>query len=123
MTGITFAFPPPEKLLSLNDRLHWAVQARIAKAWRTGTHWAARAHMRGHGLSPCTITITLPVNGNRRRDPANYNATAKHIVDGLVDAGLWPDDTPAWVTTTEPLLDPNSALVTITLTPRVEAAA
>lgn len=46
---------------------------------------------------------SVPV-GVRRRDPHNYFPTVKPVVDGLIDAGLWPDDTPEWVTTTEPTL-------------------
>lgn len=40
------------------------------------------------------LTVDLDVRGNRRRDPHNYHATMKPIVDRLVQAGLWPDDTP-----------------------------
>jgi hypothetical protein len=59
------------------------------------------------------------VTDRRRRDPHNYFATVKPIIDGLVDAGLWPDDTPAWVTTTEPALRITSdQTVTVTITPR-----
>jgi crossover junction endodeoxyribonuclease RusA len=124
---MTITFPQPAELLNMNDRLHWAKKARIVNAWRTATKWgthAARGAQQFHGLPPSTVTITLPVKGNRRRDPANYYATVKPIVDGLVDAGLWPDDTPEWVTTTEPVLDPTAAEVTVTVTLRdIEVAA
>jgi hypothetical protein len=33
--------------------------------------------------------------------------TVKAIVDGLVDAGVWPDDNSDSVVVTEPLLDPH----------------
>lgn len=49
----------------------------------------------------------------------HYFATVKPIVDGLVDAGLWPDDTPEWVTTTEPrLVVRRDGLVRVVLVPR-----
>lgn len=67
---------------------------------------------------PCVVSVALPVKDKRRRDPHNYFATVKPIVDGLVDAGLWPDDTPEWVTTVEPTLVPGATSVVVTLTPR-----
>lgn len=63
-----------------------------------------------------------------RRRPSDrvqvvYFAAVKACVDGLVDAGIWPDDTPDWVTTTEPVLNvigrKTVPQVIITLTERV----
>lgn len=34
----------------------------------------------------------MSYGNNRRLDPTNYMATAKAIVDGFVDAGLFSDD-------------------------------
>jgi hypothetical protein len=45
----------------------------------------------------------------------------KPIVDGLVDADLWPDDTPEWVTTVEPVLSRTTNHVHIIITPRSAA--
>lgn len=69
-------------------------------------------------LAPSIVTVTLPVRDRRARDPHNYFATVKPVVDGLVDAGLWPDDTPEWVTTTEPRLVPQAPAVVIEITRR-----
>lgn len=106
MTRVEFEFPAPAALLSLNDRLHWAQKARLTAAWRDAAGWAAVAAQAGE-LAPGVVTVHLPVNGNRRRDPHNYVATVKPIVDGMVDAGCWPDDTAEWVATTEPVLVPH----------------
>jgi len=118
-------FDRPCVLMSMNDRPHWTVERRHAKAWRNAAAWAAIAQL---GTSPdarmrgsSTVTITLPVHGAHRRDPHNYFKTVKHIVDGLVDAGLWPDDTPEWVTTTEPHLELTTSRpgrVTVAITAR-----
>ena len=35
--------------------------------------------------------------GGSSRDPANFQATVKRIVDGITNAGAWPNDTPNWV--------------------------
>ena len=66
--------------------------------------------------SPC------PVVDRRRRDPHNFAPTLKHVIDGLVDAGLWPDDTPEYVRTLEPALAVRrDRLVRISITPRATA--
>lgn len=99
---VIIALPRPAPLLSMNDRDHWRTKARKVKTWRTAVRFAA-----GHRkpLPPCVVTITLDVVGNLRRDPHNYFSTVKACVDGLVDSGLWENDTPDWVTTTEPVLN------------------
>ena len=129
----TIRFRPPARLLSMNDRHHWSVRARLARDWRLAAQVAAR-NARNSGqlahavqrvdlrLPPSVISIVLPVRDSRRRDPHNYFSTVKPIVDGLVDAGLWPDDTPEWVTTTEPTLSRTTTDVHIIITPRAALA-
>ena len=106
---LSIRFQHPAPLLTLNARLHWAAKAPITRVWRNAAHIAAVAASRGHGpaaraIAPGIVRCTFEVSGARRRDPHNYVATVKPIVDGLVDAGLWPDDTPDWVRTVEPVL-------------------
>ena len=100
---VVFEFPPPAPLLSMNDRGHWRTRSTRTKEWRTMTAYAALG-TRQRNLPPGIVAVELPVRDNRRRDPHNYFATVKPIVDGLVDASFWPDDTPEWVTTVEPRL-------------------
>lgn len=69
------------------------------------------------GNPPSRVTVTLPVSGNRKRDPHNWTPTVKAIVDGLVDAGVWPDDNSDWVTTNEPVLDTTATQVAVRITP------
>ena len=125
----TIRFRPPARLLSMNDRHHWRVRARLARDWRLAAQLAAEPHHPARlanaadlALPPSVISIVLPVRDSRRRDPHNYFATVKPIVDGLVDAGLWPDDTPEWVTTTEPTLSRTTTDVHIIITPRIRPA-
>lgn len=123
MDAVVLSFPRPERLMSMNDRYHWHVRARLVKAWREGAAWATAAAKVGR-LPRCEVIVTLPVRDKRRRDPHNYYPTVKAIVDGLVDAGVWGDDTPEWVVTTEPRLRVASdRLVTVHLIPTpLEAA-
>lgn len=99
MTAITFPRPTPA-LLSMNDRHHWRRRAADVKLWRRAAYFAARAY----DQPPSMVCVTLDVPTKAHRDPANYFATVKPIVDGLVDAKWWPDDTPEYVTVCEPVL-------------------
>jgi crossover junction endodeoxyribonuclease RusA len=103
---VTISFERPAELMSMNDRRHWSKQRRQARAWRAAACYAALDQLPVlHRLQPAsTVQVIIPVHGNHRRDPHNYFPVVKHVIDGLVDAGLWPDDTPEWVTTTEPVL-------------------
>lgn len=135
---LELAFRQPAPLLSMNDRDHWRTRARYTKLWRAAacgsllgapidggrSRWAGPTPM----LFPAAVVhVTLPVADSRRRDPHNYYPTIKAIVDGLVDAGLWPDDTPDYVTTSEPTLTVDRGslgqhpTVTVTITTRSAA--
>lgn len=114
-TVIVIEFQAPAQLLSLNDRMHWAKRASLVAQWRKAA-WASAV---GKGrLGPSLVAVELPVFGNRRRDPHNFVPTIKPIIDGLVDARLWPDDTPEWVATLEPMLVVGARNCRVRLTPR-----
>jgi crossover junction endodeoxyribonuclease RusA len=118
--SLSIEFEPPERCLTMNQRLHWAQKSKISRLWRDAAcEWAEASFCRCHQmpLPPCLVTVHIPVKGNRRRDPHNYFPTVKPIVDGLVDAGLWPDDTPEWVRCIEPTLVVGAELVTVVLEP------
>lgn len=56
-------------------------------------------------LNPALVRIHIPFRVNRRRDPHNYCGTVvKAVIDGLVMAGAWKDDTPEYVVHIEPRL-------------------
>lgn len=92
--------------LNANDRMHWARKASLTQAVRETTAWRVKAHQ----LQPARhLTVQLhyaPGDRRKRRDPANLCATSKPAIDGLVDAGLVPDDTPEWVTELMPVIEP-----------------
>lgn len=102
---ILIEFAPPDKLLSLNDHVHWRVQRQREGLWRE-TAWAHALKQIKPSERPqrrSLVHVTLPVRSmSTRRDPHNFFATVKPIVDGLVHAGLWPDDTAEFVKTDEP---------------------
>lgn len=116
--------------LSMNDRVGWRRSWRIGQGWKNAAHIAAVAQM-GAGPAarrrePCFVRVAFPVpDPGRRRDPHNLAPTVKAIVDGLVLAGVWPDDNERWVSVLDPRFykpDRNPRHVTadviVTLSPR-----
>ena len=83
---------PNVEWLSANDRVqHWAYRAYRTKELRTRGYWAAKqAHLGSHQVVHVAAWIQYPRGG--RADPANAAPTVKALVDGLVDAGMLPDD-------------------------------
>lgn len=105
-TSTTLSFPQPGRLLNMNHRTNWKVRWSVTKQWRTA---AAQVALllgppgdRVHGCS--FVRLIIPVPDRRRRDPGNLTPLTKACVDGLVDAGIWPDDTAEYVETLEPRL-------------------
>lgn len=94
MTVHSFEFPWSKAPLSLNDRLH-----HMAKAKKTAEIRALTATMTRHVPPAPRIEVGLVyvVKDIRRRDEENLVATLKPICDGLVDAGIVPDDTPQYM--------------------------
>lgn len=121
----TLTFRQPAVRLSMNDRSHWAHRATITKLWR-GAAWAAGVcDLDGvtRPLPPSFVRVTFPVNDNRRRDADNPGPTCKAIVDGLVDAKCWPDDSPDWVETLGSRFAKGAERVKVEIIPRGELVA
>ena len=103
-------FPTPDRPLSENEsrRLHWAARKRRLHPWREQVQWVYKRAVRNgmrKPLPPCEVRVTLGFARGGRRDPANYIGTVvKEIVDGMVELGAWPDDTPEYVRVVEPTL-------------------
>jgi hypothetical protein len=120
-TPATFTFRAPGPYMSMNDRDHWQAKRRKVKGWRR-TAWAAAGRVAGFCPTPADVWIALDVPDRRRRDPHNLYPTIKAIIDGMVDAGCWPDDTPEYVTTHEPTFHVvprgQAKCVTVTVTER-----
>jgi crossover junction endodeoxyribonuclease RusA len=102
---ITISFPQPCKPLTMNQRLHWAQKAKMTSEWRGGAHCGAIVcvPLKDRAQPRSVVQLVLPVRSVKiRRDPHNWYPTVKAVCDGLVDAGLWPDDTPEYLMTIEP---------------------
>lgn len=89
-------FAQPAKTISQNGRLHWTQRAGLTRVWRMAAFVAAR-NAGVSDLAPCSVVVTFTSHVHRRRDANQLAPTTKAIVDGLVDAKVWPDDTTEWV--------------------------
>lgn len=82
------------KLLSANDKMHWAARSRLTKQLR---QWGYLLGREGEGVARLGLTharveMEFAYPDRRRRDRSNLAPTVKAIMDGLIDAGLLPDD-------------------------------
>lgn len=134
-------FVAPNRPLSENEKRkmsHWAQWRRRLDPWFEATQWAwlvvkpaKRRELQTEALRRgFDVMVELPFPKNARRDPHNYVGTnVKSVIDALtikVDKatqqvtwnGLWPDDTPEFVTVVEPKLVVGTDLVRVNLTPR-----
>jgi crossover junction endodeoxyribonuclease RusA len=93
--------------LSLNQRLHWAVKAKLVKEVRTATAQLAK-QAQIPPLEAVEITLIYTPKTARKRDTDNLFATLKPAVDGLVDAGVIADDNTEIVTKLSVLIAPVS---------------
>ena len=95
MHPVNLTIGAPAGFMNANHRPNWAARARDTRAWRE----AAWAHARSENLAPrdrrARVIVVFHHADRRRRDVGNLAPTAKAIVDGLTDAGLWPDDSDA----------------------------
>ncbi|MER7206372.1 hypothetical protein ABT340_04835 [Streptosporangium sp. NPDC000239] len=87
----TITLPAGLPLLNANGRLHHAPRARLTAAIRAaGKHATEAAGV--PALSRAHVFGILHPATRGRRDPANWYPSFKAFVDGLVDAGVLPDD-------------------------------
>lgn len=96
---------PLTKPLSMNDRQHWRPKARLVGYVRRITLLLAQQH-RIPPVDRIAVELHYAPRDQRRRDPLNLVATLKPVEDGLVDAGVVPDDTEQYVEPTMPVIDP-----------------
>lgn len=96
---------PFSKPLSLNGRQHHMVKARAVAQVRKDVQVLARA-AKIPALDRISVELHYAPRDSRRRDALNLVATLKPCEDGIVDAGVVPDDTAEFVVPTMPVIDP-----------------
>ena len=80
---------PEAEWLTANGRYHWREKARRTKALRHRASIAARGVV---APDPCLVVVHVGYATGVKADPSNAFPTAKALIDGCVDAGMWPDD-------------------------------
>lgn len=83
--------------MTSNHRLFWADKARRTDGLRgyaciEGRNLINRERLERPVFTRCTVTVTVAYPLNQRADPANTSPVVKALLDGLTDAGFWPDD-------------------------------
>lgn len=81
-------------LLTANDKPHWGRKAALTKQLR---RWGYLLGREGRGvarfhLTRARVVFEFAYPDRRRRDRHNLAPTVKAMMDGLIDAGLLPDD-------------------------------
>lgn len=89
--------PWPRPPLNHNQRLHWAKRAPIIAKIRRDVGWLAKA-AKIPACGHITVQLVYAPGLRRKRDAPNWTATSKPAIDGLVDAGVVPDDNGEYVT-------------------------
>lgn len=93
---MTFTVEVPGRVISLNAErsAHWSKRHAMTKVYREAVAWQATRH---RGLShPISVTAEVVMKAPLM-DAANYYPAVKAAIDGLVDAGVIPDDSPKYV--------------------------
>lgn len=80
-------------MLNANDRDHWRAVSPIRGNWRVlGTLAMLALGDAAPALQRCRIDVEVHRPTVGHADAGNFYPTAKPVVDGMVDAGLLPDD-------------------------------
>lgn len=87
----TIELPAGLTLLNANERMHWAPKSAITREIRR-TAWALAKQAGVPALKRAHVDVEYRPPDRRRRDVHNLYPSAKACVDGLVDAGVLPDD-------------------------------
>ena len=85
--------PPGTLLINANQNIHWRDRSKLVKALRQ-TAWAIARRDKLTALQRAHIAYVFhpATKSDRRRDSGNWSPSAKAAIDGLVDAGILPDD-------------------------------
>ncbi len=127
MTPDAYVLPidAPCEWLRSNDRRHYHAAAALTRKWRETAAWRARQARLPKIVGPVEITAIIHRADKRKADAPNSWPSVKAAIDGLVDAGVIPDDNDSIVRATtfipgEPL---ERSRLTLIIRPAKETAA
>ena len=85
MNKFEVELPWPARALSPNVRVHWAVESKAKKKFRSDCYYATRA-AKASASGPVTLSFTFNPPHNRSYDKDNLIAQMKSGIDGIADA-------------------------------------
>jgi hypothetical protein len=102
LASLIVDLPLPDRILSPNAHVHWREKAKATSgARKLAWYWFQRVKPKTWAHSPIVLTILYRYGGGqdgyRPRDVQNAIASLKPHIDGMVDAGIVPDDSHKWV--------------------------
>lgn len=93
MNTITITLPLPDSSMSGHAKGNWHSKAATTKRMRRDAHVEALHITQGERrFERAVVSLAFYLGSNRRRDALNLANGVKPYIDGLVDAGLMPDD-------------------------------
>jgi crossover junction endodeoxyribonuclease RusA len=112
--------PPKELAINRRNASHWRTTGQATKELREAAYWATG------GWIGCTWKCMVDVHehivwpkGQRRFDPDGLATLCKPALDGIVDAGLIPNDSAVYIrnlTTSQSVADDGQGRIEVTLT-------
>lgn len=104
MASLRFSLPGHPENDNVRRRWHWSQRSAHDNEWKTNARWAAlyaKQEAESDGLrfpfDRVDVRYTFIKPTKRARDTDNAGAATKPILDGIVAAGIIPDDTDAHV--------------------------
>lgn len=93
MKSITITLPLPDGSMSGHARGNWHSKAATTKRMRRDANVEALHITQGNvKYQKAVVSLAFYVGTNRRRDILNLANGCKPMIDGIVDAGIIPDD-------------------------------
>lgn len=93
MASITLVIPGHPDNDNERRKWHWAQRSSRDTGWKSAAFWSTRAQMpSGAPWDLVDIEVVFVKPTRAARDPDNVVGAAKPVIDGLVGAGLIPDD-------------------------------
>ena len=121
---VTFSIEYTERPWTTNGERasnRW-VRAKLVLQWRNAFH-ALTKYAKPPRLEWCEVTVEPYQHGGRLQDVAACNPAVKAAIDGIVDAGVIPDDSPEYlksITFLAPKRGKNSLVLHVTGQPAKE---
>lgn len=102
MNEFALELPLPPKILSPNVKTHWAKKSRATRDHRYDCAILAKT-MKPRGWQACAVSLEVEYRcargalGYIARDVQNAMSALKAAIDGLIDAGIAPNDSKKWL--------------------------